>query len=734
MENTNIQEYQYVLERIEWLIQQGSTDEAQKLLDHLFRMKPVRVQWYLVQAKLMLAQKAPLDEILIFMLDKCSFCGPAEGQQAYAEYMLFLMQAAGYSAGFERFMNQFCKMKNYWGTALADEQQLAAQKQQTLQALEAAFCAGDFSEKTVMQLGEAYYTSQNDTAFTVINELLKSLYGKDLLSSKHPVEKMLMVSDNMLLLKELLHREGMQFAGVYNPYTDAVQCQVMVLAAKQLGRETKLVNLAEETLLQACGKDSFTAVLGAGLLLDELGLAVENKKYFERLSKYQSDYTEQNMGFARFGSYLSYLDAVYGIDTRACISRPAACAFSIVIPARNRTDTLQYTLETCLDQDFEDYEVVLSDNSDEGNTAVYELYQRMDDPKLHYYRTPRSLPLQRSFEYAYLMARGAFIISLGADDGVMPWMLRELSDVRRQYPNEEIIMWQAGGYDWPRSQNQSKLNTRNMLYMEKRHQPGSLEIELVPAAKIMQRVEKEADWMYTMPTLYIRSGFKRSYMQTLLEKTGRMWGGLNQDIYTGVVNLCICEHILCVNNILAVVGCSGNSLGCTNVKGVLNAAEKAEFLKIQDNSSMAGRYVLSYMERLLPDVGGKVIYFYEALLYAVSLGLLPEAYAEQMDWQKIYQETARQVDIRDMAYVRKMTELRYAGAKIGEDFLAWFDAEIYSSVSKLCRVDETQALGRKYEEWVNIYGGFLVDAKRLGLFNIADAVQYCVAQSLHPVV
>ena len=33
--------------------------------------------------------------------------------------------------------------------------------------------------------------------------------------------------------------------------------------------------------------------------------------------------------------------------------------FSIVIPTRNRADTLKYTIKTILNQDFQDYEIII---------------------------------------------------------------------------------------------------------------------------------------------------------------------------------------------------------------------------------------------------------------------------------------------------------------------------------------------------------------------------------------
>src|SRR5262249_18302130 len=41
------------------------------------------------------------------------------------------------------------------------------------------------------------------------------------------------------------------------------------------------------------------------------------------------------------------------------VSKPL---FSVVIPTRERAETLTYALRTCLEQDFDDYEVVVCDN------------------------------------------------------------------------------------------------------------------------------------------------------------------------------------------------------------------------------------------------------------------------------------------------------------------------------------------------------------------------------------
>lgn len=79
--------------------------------------------------------------------------------------------------------------------------------------------------------------------------------------------------------------------------------------------------------------------------------------------------------------------------------------------------------------------------------------------------------------------------------------------------------------------------------------------------------------------LYINSGFKRSYMKTLLEKTGRLWDGICQDIYMSIVNILINDHILNIRYPLTIAGMTGRSIGATCVQA---HTEDNELIKFKD--------------------------------------------------------------------------------------------------------------------------------------------------------
>ena len=66
------------------------------------------------------------------------------------------------------------------------------------------------------------------------------------------------------------------------------------------------------------------------------------------------------------------------------MSRPR---FSVLIPTRERADTLYHALRTCLDQDFDSFEVVVSDNC--SSPATREVVERLASPRLKYVRSPQ---------------------------------------------------------------------------------------------------------------------------------------------------------------------------------------------------------------------------------------------------------------------------------------------------------------------------------------------------------
>ena len=54
--------------------------------------------------------------------------------------------------------------------------------------------------------------------------------------------------------------------------------------------------------------------------------------------------------------------------------------FSIIIPTRNRSETLYYSVLTVLNQSFSDFEIIISDNSEDNLTII--LVSKIKDKRI----------------------------------------------------------------------------------------------------------------------------------------------------------------------------------------------------------------------------------------------------------------------------------------------------------------------------------------------------------------
>ena len=91
--------------------------------------------------------------------------------------------------------------------------------------------------------------------------------------------------------------------------------------------------------------------------------------------------------------------------------------FSIVIPTRDRPNLLRDAIKSALEQEFDDYEIIVSDNS--TNSETEKVVSEFQSKKLKYFRTPKPLDMPKSWDFALSKANGKFITFL-ADDDLLP--------------------------------------------------------------------------------------------------------------------------------------------------------------------------------------------------------------------------------------------------------------------------------------------------------------------------
>ncbi len=117
----------------------------------------------------------------------------------------------------------------------------------------------------------------------------------------------------------------------------------------------------------------------------------------------------------------------------------------IIIPTLKRPDTLYWTLKTVLEQDYPNFDVLVSDNFSNDNTQ--DVVSSFNDDRLTYIKTKSKLSMSHHWEFALSHITDGYLTILGDDDGLLPGSLTKISKIiqRHQPP---AIGWRFGNFNW----------------------------------------------------------------------------------------------------------------------------------------------------------------------------------------------------------------------------------------------------------------------------------------------
>ena len=118
--------------------------------------------------------------------------------------------------------------------------------------------------------------------------------------------------------------------------------------------------------------------------------------------------------------------------------------YSILIPTFNRRKYLEKTLKTILDQNYINYELIVSDSGSSDDT--WEYLKNLDYPNLKIIKPEKKLSEVENFEFIINQAKGEWIIILGDDDGVLPNFFDGVDNIIKKYPEIEAISCKSGHY------------------------------------------------------------------------------------------------------------------------------------------------------------------------------------------------------------------------------------------------------------------------------------------------
>jgi glycosyltransferase involved in cell wall biosynthesis len=88
--------------------------------------------------------------------------------------------------------------------------------------------------------------------------------------------------------------------------------------------------------------------------------------------------------------------------------------FSVLLPTRNRLEYLKYAISSVLYQDYENWEIIVSDNDSEEDIKGY--VTSLNDSRVKYFKTKSFCPVTENWNNAMEKSTGDYVVMLGDDD------------------------------------------------------------------------------------------------------------------------------------------------------------------------------------------------------------------------------------------------------------------------------------------------------------------------------
>ncbi|AIW41947.1 hypothetical protein X809_39515 [Paenibacillus polymyxa CR1] len=422
------------------------------------------------------------------------------------------------------------------------------------------------------------------------------------------------------------------------------------------------------------------------------------------------------LSYGLFGDFYNTLNRLYNVN----VSKDwvaSSLLISIVVPTRNNSETLEYTLKTCLYDQGDDFEIVISDNSSPGNDDTLQLVQRLNDPRIKYFRPERELQLKENFEYAYCQAQGEFIFSIGSDDAVLQSGLATLRKILKEFPDEEVIMWDRLLYFWPGGDRgrEDQLFIPTTSYRADDVRYGYIDSNAYLQATLDLDIS-----MYLLPMFYINSGFRRSYLQRLIEKTGKFLDGDSQDIYMGLINYALNDQLLYIQHPITIAGMSSNSTGFQTTK-MLQSSDAIKDYKEKNKQFATNRI---YNTKVFPLLGfsDKWLLFNQ-FAKICHKKISPKFNLQRLDWKLAYSSCVDSLSATDPSFKERLIEYEVSAATLeDEEFTKWFK-ETYSENADFKGKFYLNETGKEYYRGVQKSGSLVLDASLFEVENVHAACQ-----------
>lgn len=224
---------------------------------------------------------------------------------------------------------------------------------------------------------------------------------------------------------------------------------------------------------------------------------------------------------------------------------------NVLIPTRERPDTLYYCLKTVANQNYDNLNIIVSDNFSQDNTM--EVVSSIADSRIKYINTGKRISMSHNWEFALNHVSEGWVTFLGDDDGILPGGIARVAKIIKE-TGVKAVTSKWGFYFWPGSTElENQLTIPLTTGYETRRSDEWF-------SKLMRG---EANYL-DLPYIYTGGFADISVVNAARNKDGEFFCSMIPDVYSAIALASTVDRYAMINEPVTVMGVSSHSNGASN--------------------------------------------------------------------------------------------------------------------------------------------------------------------------
>ena len=240
--------------------------------------------------------------------------------------------------------------------------------------------------------------------------------------------------------------------------------------------------------------------------------------------------------------------------------------YTVIIPTRDRAETLGATICSCLRQTYENFEIIVSDNCSSDNTK--EIVYQFKDPRIKYINPGQRLSMSGNFEFALGHVTEGFVMFIGSDDGIMPDAIHYVDSIIKKY-NVDAVSCQQAVYVWPSFLDKTIAGKLSFG-------ASGNEVEIRNSQEwIKKTLAFPSMYCFQLPNLYC--GFVNKRIIDRAYKDKRYFRSITPDAYSAFATAIFTDKYAFSYRPFCIAGASSKSNGASSLHKVADDSESKKF-------------------------------------------------------------------------------------------------------------------------------------------------------------